>query len=271
MDMALLVVMGAVSGAFGGMLGIGGSIVLIPLLTEFLGPDQHRYQAAAMIMNFFVAVPAVYQHRKAGAIRLAAVLRLVPLAVLGVLAGVALSETGLFAGTREANLRVLFGVFLLVACGYELFRLWRREKEPDAEPSRSVAGWRFAAAVAVPTGLVAGLLGVGGGVMAVPLQRRLLGTPTRQAVANSAAVIVATSLVGSILKNCAYAVETHGSLDALKLGFILAPAAILGSLTGSLLTHRLPIPVVKAVFLVVLGIAGARILHEALSSGLAGL
>lgn len=270
MDLVLLVAMGALSGALGGMLGIGGSVVLIPLLTEFFGPDQHRYQAAAMIMNFFVAAPAVYQHRRAGAIDLPAVLRFTPLAIVAVLIGVGLSQAQLFHGGNEANLRFLFGLFLLAVCGYELYRPWRREVEPAAPPPGRTAGWGFAAAVALPTGLIAGLLGVGGGVVAVPLQRRLLSTPTRQAVANSAAIIMATALLGSAMKNYAYGVESGGSWTAVRLGFLLAVPAVAGSLLGSSLTHRLPIQTVKGVFLVVLAIAGVRIVREAAGAGAMG-
>ncbi|MCH9003289.1 MAG: TSUP family transporter, partial [Planctomycetes bacterium] len=66
-----MLLIGLFTGVVGGLLGVGGSIVMIPAMTEVIGPDQHLYQAAAMIVNFFVVVPAVYQHRKAGAIDMA--------------------------------------------------------------------------------------------------------------------------------------------------------------------------------------------------------
>ena len=81
---------------------LSGSIILIPALTEFRGPNQHLYQATAMIMNFFVSVPAVYQHWRARAIDAATIIRLVPLSIVFVAIGVALSESRLFAGTGEA-------------------------------------------------------------------------------------------------------------------------------------------------------------------------
>ena len=89
---------GLLCGLTGGLLGIGGSIVMIPAVTELLGPDQHLYQAAAMILTFFVATPAVLQHARAGAIQAATVRRIIPPALVAVVAGVALSELPLFAG-----------------------------------------------------------------------------------------------------------------------------------------------------------------------------
>ena len=61
-----LIIIGLFAGLLGGMLGVGGSIVILPALTEVLGPNQHTYQAAAMVVNFFVVMPAVWQHRRAG-------------------------------------------------------------------------------------------------------------------------------------------------------------------------------------------------------------
>ena len=67
-DLIALALIGLLAGLLGGLLGIGGSIVMIPAMTEVLGPDQHLYQAAAMTVNFFVVVPAVIRHSRAGAI-----------------------------------------------------------------------------------------------------------------------------------------------------------------------------------------------------------
>ena len=74
------------------MLGVGGSLIMILALTELLGPDQHLYQSAAMIVNFFVVVPAVIQHRRAKVIELTTVMRLIPLAFAAVIVGVMMSE-----------------------------------------------------------------------------------------------------------------------------------------------------------------------------------
>ena len=49
---------GLVGGCLGGMLGLGGSVFIIPALSLALGPNQHLYQAAALTANIFVAVAA---------------------------------------------------------------------------------------------------------------------------------------------------------------------------------------------------------------------
>ena len=275
MDSFLIIAMlliGLFTGVVGGLLGVGGSIVMIPAMTEVIGPDQHLYQAAAMIVNFFVVVPAVYQHRKAGAIDMATVKRLVPLALIAVVCGVALSELAIFSGEGERYLRALFGGFLLLIVLRDLWSLVRNRRSSQnsqgaatAGPTKSNPGdgWRRAAAVAVPTGLVAGLFGIGGGVLAVPLQRRLLGIPIRNAIANSAAVIVATSVIGGSVKNYAVIVDGLDPYRAVVLAAALVPTAILGSLFGSKLTHKIPVKAIKAGFPVLLAVAAIRMIWRA--------
>lgn len=273
-----LIVIGLAAGLAGGLLGIGGSLVIIPALTELLGPDQHLYQSAAMIVNFFVAIPAVNQHRRVGAVEPATVRRIIPIAVSAVVVGVLVSESSLFAGRYEMYLCGLFGMFLFCVSGLELRGVSRRNdapasalnETPDKPRKNSRMSWRTAVAVAVPTGFVAGLLGVGGGVLAVPLQRHFLNIPLRTAIANSAAIIIATSLVGAVVKNHNYLIEHDDSLRSFALAVMLIPPAMLGSMVGSRLTHRLPIQHLKTAFLLFLLLAAMRLTYTAARSVLTG-
>jgi len=264
-----LAIIGLSAGLAGGLLGVGGSIVMIPALTEMFGPDQHTYQATAMIVNFFVVVPAVIQHRRAGAIQTDVVLRIIPLAIVAVIAGVALSETSIFAGTGEKLLRRIFALFLVAVIAHDFYRM-ARPVEAKSRSARTkngeqkakglfVPSWNVVAAIAIPTGLMAGLLGVGGGVLAVPLLRRLLGLSIRSAIAHSASLIVATSLVGAIAKNFALTSTATSGMQPLVLAALLAPLAIAGSYWGSHLTHRLPIRLIKGAFLILMMLAAVRL------------
>ncbi|RME36973.1 MAG: sulfite exporter TauE/SafE family protein, partial [Planctomycetota bacterium] len=232
--------------------------------TEAFGPHQHLYQATAMVVSFFVVVPAVIQHRRAKAIDQSALGRLVPPALAAVVIGVYLSELPIFRGAGEARLRMLFGVFVLTVAVVDLYRLFRPLQEPLPPVDRQNGpedrlSLKAALSIAVPTGLVAGLLGVGGGLLAVPLQRRLLRVPLRRAIANSAALIIATSGLGAIVKNHAYMTAPGGDLKPAAFALLLAPSAMIGSLIGSYLTHRLRLRTVKAAFFLLLVVAGIRL------------
>ena len=124
----ILAGIGALMGVYGGLLGIGGSVVMIPALVLLWGENQHLYQASAMICNFFVAGSSALAHRKADALMPEVVKFLIPAAVVGVLAGVALSNSRLFAHGRSYLLARLFGIFLVYVVIYNCFRLARSFK-----------------------------------------------------------------------------------------------------------------------------------------------
>jgi len=269
----LLVAVGLFAGVFGGLLGIGGSLIMIPALTELLGPDQHLYQAAAMIVNFFVVVPAVVQHRRQGTIERSTVVQLVPLAALAVILGVLASEAPFFKERNEPYLRLLFGLFLFADSIVEFRRLFVKQpserlglEPPPAGDRPQRARWRFTAAVALPTGFIGGLLGVGGGVLAVPLQRRFLRVPIRSAIANSASMIIATSLIGATVKNYAYVSAHDASLRSFVLAGVLIPTAILGSMMGSRLMYRLPVRAIRTLFCILFAVVAIRFVFGAIES-----
>ncbi len=272
MDQLTIAIIGLLVGIVGGMFGIGGSIILIPALTEFRGPNQHLYQATAMIMNFFVSVPAVYQHWRARAIDSATIARLVPLSIAFVAVGVAISESRVFAGSGEAYLRGLFGVFLF-ACGLaEIYRAYRPRRIADEVNANRLGPASAPAltlpvitAIAAPTGFISGLLGIGGGILGVPLQRRFLRMPLPIAIANSTALVAATAIFGGIIKNYAYYSEHGTARQPILLAAILAPTAIAGSLIGARLTHRVPLKALRSLFIVLLMIAAIRLIQGAIS------
>jgi uncharacterized protein len=268
-DVVWLSLIGLVSGACGGLLGIGGSIVMIPAMTEFMGPQQHVYQAAALIVNFFVAGPAVVQHVRAGALDGRIVRLLIPSAAFAAILGVGFSELRVFQGSGMIYLTGMFGVFLLWIAAIQLVRLIREQRAGETsrvesgrnehtEPPASGA----VIAVGLFTGVFSGLLGIGGGVLSIPLQQRVLGVPLPRAIANSAATIVGLSVVSALAKNLAIATR-HPDVNWLSpiiLAGCLIPTAMIGSYVGSRLTHVLPIRAVRWAFLLLLVTAGVRMI-----------
>lgn len=268
MTTLLLCLIGFFAGVLGGLLGIGGSIIMIPAMTELLGPQQHLYQAAAMIVNFFVVLPAVVQHRRAGAVMGDVVRRMAPMAVVAVVFGVWASEWRVFHGSGQAWLILLFAGFLFYVAGRNLLHFVGGERrvltaESGFDPHRH--GWRAALVAGLPTGFVGGLLGVGGGIVCVPLQNRFLHVPLRNAIANSTATIVVISLIGACSKNWALATQhpQYTISQAVALAATLVPTAMIGAWIGSRLTHTLPLKALRAVFAVFLLLAAGRMAWHA--------
>jgi uncharacterized membrane protein YfcA len=254
------VLIGFAAGLLGGLLGIGGSVIIIPgmvlylgLTGEYSGNTQHLIQAAAMTCNVCVAVPAAWAHYRAGAVMPRVVLALIPTALVANVAGVALSNSSAFARQNGVYLAMLLSAFLLYEAGYNAWKLWAQPPAaapgtPSTEDHPLKLSLARIAAVGLPTGLVAGLLGVGGGILSVPLQQLVLKMPLRNSIANSAAAIIWVALFGAILKNATLAQHGVAVADSLCLAAMLIPTAVLGGYLGARLTHRLPRRVLRLVF-----------------------
>ena len=262
MDLAIKLLIGFLSGILGGLLGIGGSVIMIPAMTMAFGPQQHLYQGAAMIMNFFVALPAASQHFRAKAVLRPVIQVTMPTAVIGVLAGVWISKGWWFAGTNEVHLSRVFGAFLLYAAAYNIYRLLSSHQLPqiDDAGAEAIPKWKSAVSVGLPRGLIGGLLGVGGGIVAVPLQQLILKMPLRRAIANSAVTIVPLSIIGAFYKNFANAHAGVDVRESVLLALCVIPTAMLGGFLGGRLAHTAPRKVLRVAVILLMCYAGLRMI-----------
>ncbi len=253
----IIAAVGLATGVLGGMLGVGGSIIMIPAMVMLFGQarpespgfNQHLYQAAAMIVNVAVVAPAWWRHRRAGAVRPAALRIILPAAAVFIILGVGASNLPIFRGGEGATwLGRMLAVFLAYVIAVNIKRLvtGRAEHEDGA-----LLTWRRGVGVGGPMGFVAGLLGIGGGAIAVPLQQVLLRLPLRQCIANATAIICITATVGAAVKNATLPPECRLA-DSLTLAGLLAPTAIVGGYLGGSLTHRLPRKAVRIAFIALL-------------------
>lgn len=261
---------GLAAGLIGGLLGIGGSTVFIPAATLLIGPDQQIYQAAAMVLNVFVAGTATLTHHRVGAIDRSLVRRILPAAIVLVLIGVLVSN--LLDGEILVS---FFGGFLILMSGWEAFRLWRSRigsGDPASIPEHGDSAESRPPSPAILSGIgglmgfLGGLLGIGGGLVAVPGLRYLARVPLRTAIVTSAAVTFPMAVIGASYKNLSLGglVDAEGrSLsmgDSLVIAAAIVPAAILGSWLGARLVRRLPITTIRVAFILLMGFAGIRMI-----------
>jgi len=258
LDHLVVMLIGLVAGMFGGMLGVGGSVVMIPAMTIIFGPAQQLYQGAAMIMNFFVSLPSAWQHRRRNAVLTPVVRVTIPCAVVGVIVGVWVSSGPWFHGHNEVYLSRIFGGFLFYVAAYNVYRLVGRSRLADMDnlAARRLPRWKIAAAVGVPTGFVGGLLGVGGGIVAGPMQQLLLKIPLSRAIANSAVTIVPLSIIGAFYKNWTNAHAGVSMMETLQLAGFLIPTAMVGGYLGAHFTHIVPRRLLRVAFIILMVYAG---------------
>ena len=261
MEIIGYLITGLVSGILGGLIGIGGGAIVVPALTLIFHKSPHLAIAASLVQMVFVASSSAYGHWKNGYILKAVVMRLVPLAaafaIVGVFVGSAIN------GALLARIFAVFLVYVAADSGYKLVRniIKRRQDEEPLSQFRPRNEWGIPA-VAVPMGFSCGVLGIGGGSIAVPMLHMFLKLPLKNAIANSAAAIFFSSIIASVVKLMSIngmVVDAAGGTtavlhwyDALVVGLLLAPGSFAGGRLGAHLAKKAPTKIIQAVFILVL-------------------
>lgn len=253
-EILITAALGFGAGVLGGLAGVGGSMLILPGLHAIFSREgepaiHHLYMAAAMMTNIFVALPAARRHARSGTVRHDLIKPLIFSTIIFMLAGVALSNV-----LQGEWLKQLLALFIAGYCAVNIRRLLRKHAEPPA--GHGSATNRTLWICGGTTGFVGGLLGLGGGVLLVPLLQVLARVGLRESIATSSSVIWISATFGAAGKVATIGQHGYTLPDVLLLVVLLAPGAIAGSLVGAYLTHKLPIRAVRlAITLVLLGAA----------------
>jgi len=262
----LAAILGLLAGVIGGLAGIGGSLVMIPGLGLIYGYDepnrviQHLYMASAMGVNVLVSAPAAWQHRRNGSISISTVKLLLPGMLIGMMGGVWVSDQ-----TPGRWLFVILAVFIAGYALLNLLRAARKSLEPAVAEARQE--WWMYSLIGLVTGFLGGLIGIGGGIVMVPLMQVACRMPLKLAIGTSSAVMVVSALLGATQK--VLNLEKHGleMMQALQLIAIMGPGAMLGGILGAKLTHRLPLQGLRVSISILLTLIALRLVLTDRSQG----
>lgn len=260
---AALLAMGAFGGFCAGLLGIGGGMILVPFITMIFSakgfpPEVIVHMAIATSLGtiLFTSLSSVRAHHLHGAVRWPIVALLAP----GILVG---SWVGPWIGKQlpAPTLALVFAVFISFSATQMLLN-----RKPAAGRELPGSAGMFAAGGVI--GVLAGLLGAGGGFISVPFMS-WCNVKIHNAVATSAALGFPIALAGT-LSNIYFGWNVAG-LPQYSLGFIYLPAlAVIATASvmlaplGARTAHRLPVQSLKKMFAVVLYCLAAYMLWKAL-------
>ncbi|HTZ49361.1 MAG TPA: sulfite exporter TauE/SafE family protein [Verrucomicrobiae bacterium] len=232
MHILVIVTLGLIVGVAVGLFGVGGGIVLVPAMVYFLGYDQHLAQGTSLfILLPPIGLGALREYWKNGQVDLRA----------GILCAVGFLLGGYVGGLiavplPSAHLRGIFGFFLILSA----ILLWRKVRSAppansgvDGGDRRSLArdiGITFTASLC---GVAAGLVGIGGGVLLVPLLGLLFGFSQHRAQGTSLVALIPPT---GILAFLAYAKAGYVSWET---GLLLIPGVFLGGIVGSRFARHL--------------------------------
>ncbi len=255
----LLLACGAFAGTAAGLLGVGGGIVIVPLLFHLYAgfnvpadvamPLAVGTSLATIVLTSMVSARS---HNRRGTVDWALIKFWAPLVLLGVAMGIAAS---LIISGRA--LKSVFGVLLMAASGHMIVTTYRPVVFSPHLPGRPVQS-----ILGVLVGGLSSLLGIGGGTLMVPLLS-LFSYPIHRAVATASVFGVIISIPAAI----AYAVSGWGrqGLPVASTGFVnwlafalLVPATMLFAPLGVRLAYRLNVVQLKRVFAVFLIMVGIK-------------
>lgn len=229
--------LGLLLGTLGGLFGIGGGLLAIPALGLLFALDQQLAQGTALVMvvpNVLLALRRYHQRNRIDW-RHALLLGLSSFCLAWVGAALAV---GLDA---EAMRRGFVG-FLLALAGWNLTQVFLR---PAAEANELNRPWPWLGALGAGSGLVGGLFGVGGAVVATPILTLAFGVS--QVVAQGLALALAAPSTAVTL----ITYGLHGQVDWLT-GIPLALGGLLSIGWGVRFAHVLPQRLLRVLFTVFL-------------------
>lgn len=255
---AALFIGGMVAGSFSGMLGIGGSILLVPLqfylLTRLGYPPDIALKtgiATALFFTLPTSLSSAYSHSKRDSVLWKKAL------LMGVF-GFLFSFVGAYVATflNAAHLSILFG---LVVLGASLkFTAARRANEDLSLMSNRTILFALCGA---GMGIVSGLTGIGGGLVLIPLVIFLVKMPLRQAIGTSSATIIFTSF-GGVISYILNGIGIEG-LPPFSFGYVnlamwlaLAVPGVLFAAAGARTSHRINQKYVRGAFTVITFLVG---------------
>lgn len=271
-----LIATAAVAGVFGSLLGLGGGIILVPAFTILFGLPVHVAVATSLVAVVANAASASVVNLRTPTANLGLAFVLAVITAVG-------SVSGGLAATALSGvwLTALFGVTLI---GVGLLMLVKPEgvRRPVEAPVEGVSdadgenwldghyhdlsareeihyrpyGVRKGLIASFVAGNLSGLLGIGGGIVQVPLMNLLLGVPMKAATATSSLIISLTAASG------AFVYLARGFVDPMVAAAAVA-GIYAGAKGGARLAHRLPGTVLKRVFSVVMFYMALRMLSEA--------
>jgi uncharacterized protein len=255
---------GGIGGILAGLLGIGGGIVIVPVMEAaltFLGVDAAIRMHVAVATSLATIIPTSIASSRAHHLRhsvdVALVRRWAVFVLLGALAGTAIASQ-----VHSRTLAAIFGVMALVIAIKMMLPLDGRVL------AREVPRGPLMAAVPAGIGGLSSMMGIGGGTLSVAVLT-LLNQPIHRAVGTAALFGLAISLPGTLGFMIAGFNDPRvppGSIGYVNLiGFaLISPTTILTAPLGAAIAHRLPKRRLSLLFGAFLLIVSARMFYRAL-------
>ena len=253
-DQLWLILLGFAGGILGSMIGLGGGIIVVPVLT-FLGFSPTAAASNSLFAALSNAVASTISYSKQKRIEYSLGLKLGLLSIPGTVLGAVISSD-----VAPEIFKVLFGLVLIASAAYIFLRRNLESKQKTISKQMMV----FAIGASFFAGIISSFFGIGGGIVFVPLMVAGMGMAMKRAAPTSQLILLFASLSGVI---------THSLLghpDFTQAGF-LAIGSFVGGLVGARLSIDIKERYLQILVSVVILIAAAKLFYDsATGSGIVG-
>jgi uncharacterized membrane protein YfcA len=254
--------LGAVVGYFAGLLGIGGGLILVPVLTfifntQHFPPDRvlHLALGTTMAAIVFTSIASLRTHHVHGAVNWRVVKDITPGIILGTLTGATLVNA-----LSSKALSIIFVTFIFYAATQMLLRI-------SPKPSRSLPGKLGMFGAGNLIGMVSSFVAIGGGLLSVPFLS-FCNVRLQHAIGTAAAIgfpIAVAGTVGYIVNG----MTQSQPLPEYSLGYVYPPALVwivlastLTAPLGAKTTHAMQTATLRKIFVALLYFLGIKMLTE---------
>jgi len=215
----ILLAVGVVAGTFGSMVGVGGGILMVPVLTV-LGLEPSQIASTSLIAVTSTGISSTIEYSRQKRIDYLVGLKIAALAIPGAILGAFLSSYVPFE-----HFKVYFAVILIFTGLYILYRKSILKERPSKTDSKLLQLLFYTGSFTA--GIISSLFGIGGGIIFVPSMVIILGVSMFRAGPNSQLALLITSIVG---------VFSHSLLG--HTNYIYGILLAIGSLTGGFIGAR---------------------------------
>lgn len=241
MEIIVIFLVGIIAGILGGLLGIGGGIILMPLLRFFIGLPPSMAAGTCVMAVFFTTLGGSFGHYKLGHIKFRS---LIPVIISGAISTVIFSFIFISFSKRENWLDFGIGlVFFLVSIRMIAEGILDyKGKITNYTDSNEIQG-SIVKKISIGSiaGILPGLLGIGTGAILVTAYKFILKAPIKIAIGSSLICFAVNAFLSACFK-------IHQGFIDIKIALIISAGALIGANIGAVINKKFPSVLIKLLF-----------------------
>lgn len=248
MSILLFILLGFSVGVFGTLVGIGGGVILVPIFLLVMHYTPQFAIGTSLVIVFFNALSGSIAYVRQKKVYYDAAVRFSLATIPGAFAGSYLA--GYFT---SKTFSITFGILLIFLCIMMLWRcMGKKVEDKPFDKENFIYNKTLGVCLSFVVGFLSSILGIGGGVIHVPILIYLLGFPTHIATATSHFVLAISSFVGVVSH---FMLGNILMVPALAIGF----GASAGAQFGAKLSMKVKSRAIQIMLALALGGLGVRL------------